>query len=270
MVACYLTGTPFVPTVHNVISVHRRNIRTSRFLGTVAQDLAPLIHRVADAVGVVSEAVLRDIAYSVERPDKFHVLYNPVDTEHFSPRKVPGEDAFTTLPNDDGNPVVLASGASIAPRISRLSSRQSRNCPLRYGSSCSARDQSGAISGHWSGRSALPIAFTCRASWSIRPPGTGAPPFMRSQPVTRASATRSSRRLRPARPVVADKLHRSAADLLGHGRYGTIVPADDPAPWRRHSRRPSGTARSCAADRTRRRTFRLEACLNRYEAMLRP
>src|SRR5262249_40965402 len=72
MLACHLPPTPFVPTVHNVISVHRRNIRTSRFLGTVAQYLAPLIHRAANAVGVVSEAVLRDIAYSVERPDKFH------------------------------------------------------------------------------------------------------------------------------------------------------------------------------------------------------
>lgn len=100
-VAARLTGTPFAATVHGIMSVHRWNLRTSGVIGTVAQAAAPLIYRMADAVGVVSEAVGRDIAYAAKRPDKFHVLHNPVDTDHFSPSPRHSDEAATRLPVED-------------------------------------------------------------------------------------------------------------------------------------------------------------------------
>ena len=67
--------------------------------------------------------------------------------------------------------------------------------------------------------------------------------------------------------VVAD-CAGAPPELLGHGRYGTIVPAGDKAAMAaalsKAIRQPPDPAPLIA----RARDFSLEACLNRYEAML--
>jgi glycosyltransferase involved in cell wall biosynthesis len=269
-VAAKVTGVPFAATVHGIMSVHRHNIRTSAVIGTIAQFAAPLIYRVANAIGVVSEAVGRDIAYSAKRPDKFHVLHNPVDTNHFSSRPRAGDAAATRLPRDDGSPIVLAVGrfdrAKNFPLLIEAVKRMQAHGPVQL-----------VLLGEGPERTNLErIAQDLGIAERVHIPGfvTDPAPWYRRAAVHAVASSCEGfgntiiEALATGTKVVIANCLGAPGDLLGHGRYGTIVPAHDAAAMAaaliEAIRRPPDPAPLVA----RASVFSLDACLNRYEAML--
>ena len=263
-----LTGTPIAATVHGVMSVHRHNLRTSGVIGTIAQAASPLIYRLVDAIGVVSEAVERDIAYAAKRPDKFHVLHNPVDTDHFSPLCREGDAALTRLPNDDGSPIVLAVGRFDRAKnfhllIEALARVQERARLVLLGEGVERnRLEALARSLGVADRVHMPGFVTDPAPWYRRAAVHAVASELRGlrQHDHRGAGDRNGRGDR--------RLRRRPAELLGHGRYGTIVPAGDNAAMAaaltaaiRHKPDPPPLI-------ARAQDFSLEACLDRYEAMI--
>ncbi len=267
-IAARLTGTPFAATVHGVMSVHRHNLRTSGVIGTIAQAAAPLIYRLADAIGVVSEAVGRDIAYSRRRPEKFHVLHNPVDTDHFSPRAAAGEDALTSLPNEDGSPIVLGVG--------RFDRAKNFNLLIE----AFARMQGPArlvLLGEGVERNRLEaLARALGVADRVYLPGfvvDPAPWYRRAAVHAVASSCEGFgntiiEALATGTGVVIAACAGAPPDLLGHGRYGTIVPAGDSAAMAAALTEAIGRKPDPAPLIARARDFSIEACLNRYEAMI--
>ncbi|ODS01009.1 hypothetical protein AUC69_07380 [Methyloceanibacter superfactus] len=268
-VAARVTGTPFAATVHGIMSVHRWNLRTSGAIGTVAQAAAPLIYRLADAVGVVSEAVGRDIAYSTTRPDKFHVLHNPVDTEHFSPMPRPGDAAATRFDGDDGSPLILGVG-----RFDRA-----KNFDLLIEAVHAMRgDQTVQLMllGDGPDRARLEhLAANLGITESVHMPGFVADPapwYRRAAVHAVASECEGFgntivESLATGTPVVIARCLGAPEDILGHGRYGTIVEADVgamAAGLAAAIREPQDRAPLIA----RAQDFSLEHCLDRYEAMV--
>ena len=226
-IAARLTGTPFAVTVHGVMSVHRMNLRTSGAIGTIAQAASPLIYRMADAIGVVSDAVGRDIAYAGKRPDKFHVLHNPVDTNHFSPLAAKGEGVLTALPNEDGSPIVLGVGRFdraknfnlLIEAVARMT-EPSRLVLLGEGAERSRLEELAR---------ALGIADRVHMPGFIADP---APWYRRAAAHAIASSCEGFgntiiEALATGTPVVIADCAGAPPELLEHGRYGTIVPAGD-------------------------------------------
>lgn len=267
-IAARLTGIPFAVTVHGVMSVHRYNLRTSGVVGTIAQAASPLIYRMADAIGVVSEAVRRDIAYSARRPDKFHVLHNPVDTDHFSPRARDDDAVLTRLPNDDGSPIVLGVGrfdrAKNLPLLIEALARVQEPARLvllgegveRSRLEALARSLGIADRVHMPGFVIDPAAWYRRAA--VHAVASDCEGF--GNTIIEALATGTG--------VVMADCAGAPPELLGYGRYGTIVPAGDKGAMAaalteaiRHKPDPAPLI-------ARARDFSLEACLNRYEAMV--
>lgn len=268
-VAARLTGTPFAATVHGVMSVHRWNLRTSGVIGTVAQAAAPLIYRLADAVGVVSEAVGHDIAYSAKRPDKFHVLHNPVDTEHFSPKPRPGDAGTARFNDDDGSPLVLGVGRfdrakhfdMLIEAVAAMQGDQAVQLVLLGDGPDRGRLERLAADLGIAGRVHMPGFVADPAPWYRR----AAAHAVASECEGFGNTIVES--LATGTPVVIARCLGAPEDLLGHGRYGTIVDADagtmalalndvirhpvDPAPL---------IARA--------QDFSLGRCLDRYEAMV--
>jgi glycosyltransferase involved in cell wall biosynthesis len=267
-VAARLTGTPLAATVHGVMSVHRRNLRTSGVIGTVAQAAAPAIYRLADAVGVVSDAVGRDIAYSAKRPDKFHVLHNPVDTEHFSPQQRPGDAAAARFVGDDGSPFVLGVG--------RFDRAKNFDLVIRAVHAMEDRNTRLVLLGEGPDRARLErLAEDLGMAERVHMPGFLADPapwFRRAAVHAVASACEGFgntivEALATGTPVVIARCLGAPEELLGHGRYGTIVEAD------------AGAMASALSDVIRQspdpapliaraQDFSLERCLDRYEAMV--
>ena len=268
-IAARLTGTPFAATVHGIMSVHRWNLRTSGVFGSVAQAAAPLIYRLADAVGVVSEAVGHDIAYSAIRPDKFHLLHNPVDTDHFSPTIGAGDEAATRLPVEDGSPIVLGVG-----RFDRA-----KNFDLLIRAVCAMQ-------------AAQPTRLVLlgdgperpRLERLVRELGIGDRMFMPGFIADPAPWYRRANvhavtsecegfgntiveSLATGTPVVTTRCLGAPAELLGHGRYGAIVNADAAALAvsliETIHRLPDPASLIARAN-----VYSLNACLDRYEAML--
>ncbi len=268
-VAARLTGTPFAATVHGIMSVHRRNLRTSGVIGTVAQAAAPLIYRMADAVGVVSEAVGRDIAYAAKRPDKFHVLHNPVDTDHFSPLPRAGEAATTCLPAEDGSPLIL--GVGRFDRAKNFGLLIEAVHAMKAGQKVQL-----ALLGEGPERGRLErLARELGVAERVYMPGFVADPapwFRRAAVHAVASACEGFgntivESLATGTPVVITRCLGAPEDLLGHGRYGNIVDADAgamAAALAEVIRRPPDPAPLIA----RAQDFSLERCLDRYEAMV--
>ncbi len=267
-IAARLTGTPFAATVHGIMSVHRWNLRTSGVIGTVAQAAAPLIYRLADAVGVVSEAVGRDIAYSTKRPEKFHVLHNPVDTEHFSATPHPADAAATRFDGDAGGPLVLGVGRFDRAKnfdllIKAVHAMQDRNVRL-------------VLLGDGPDRGRLErLAADLGVAERVHMPGFLADPapwFRRAAVHAVASECEGFgntivESLATGTPVVIARCLGAPEDLLAHGRYGTIVEADADAMAAALSdviRQPPNPAPLIA----RAQDFSLERCLDRYEAMV--
>ena len=244
-----------------------RNLRTSGIIGTIAQAASPLIYRMADAIGVVSDAVERDIAYAGKRPDKFHVLHNPVDMDHFSPRATDGEDALTSLPNDDGSPIVLGVG-----RFDRA-----KNFNLLIEALARMTEPSRLVLlGEGPERSRLEaLARTLGVAHRVHMPGFVADPapwYRRAAVHAVASSCEGFgntiiEALATGTSVVIADCAGAPPELLGYGRYGTIVPAGDAAAMTaaltEAIRRPADPAPLIA----RAGDFSLEACLNRYETM---
>jgi len=268
-IAARLTGTPFAATVHGIMSVHRWNLRTSGVFGSVAQAAAPLIYRLADAVGVVSDAVGRDIAYSAQRPDKFHVLHNPVDTEHFSPLARADDDAATWHPVEDGSPIVLGVG-----RFDRA-----KNFDLLIRAVHAMQDAQPArlvLLGDGPDRERLErLVRALGLGDRVFMPGFIADPapwYRRADVHAMASECEGFgntivESLATGTPVVAARCLGAPAELLGNGRYGAIVNADATAlaaSLIETIRRPPDPAPLIA----RAKAFSLDACLDRYEAML--
>jgi len=268
-IAASITGTPFAATVHGIMSVHRRNLRTGGLFGTAAEAAAPLFYRMANAVGVVSEAVARDIAYSAKRPDKFHVLHNPVDTDHFSPQPRPDDEEATRLRGEDGSPVVLGVGRFDRAKnfdllIRTLHAMQAEqptrlvllgDGPERARLERLARDLDVADRVHMPGFVADPAPWYRRAAvhaGASRCEGFG-------NTIVESLATGT--------PVVIARCLGAPEDLLEQGRYGTIVAADVgamAAALTEAIRQPPDPAPLIA----RANDFSLDACLDRYEAML--
>ncbi|MGH6737158.1 MAG: glycosyltransferase [Methyloceanibacter sp.] len=268
-IAARLTGTPFAATVHGIMSVHRRNLRTSGVIGTVAQAAAPLLYRMADAVGVVSEAVARDIGYSVKRPDKFHVVHNPVDVDHFSAVPRPGDEAAARLPTEDGSPVVLGVGRFdrakrfdlLIKAVAAMQATQPAilvllgDGPERGRLERLARDLGMALQVHMPGFVADPAPWYRRAS--VHAMASECEGFGNTIIESLATGT----------PVVMVRCLGAPEDLLGHGRYGTIAEADANAMAQALI---EAIGRSCdpAPLIARAQVFSLDVCLDRYEAML--
>jgi glycosyltransferase involved in cell wall biosynthesis len=268
-IAARLTGTPFAATVHGIMSVHRWNLRTSGVIGTVAQVTAPLIYRMADAVGVVSEAVARDIAYASERRDKFHVLHNPVDTDHFSPKARTGDEAATRMPIEDGSPLVLAVGrfdrAKNFDFLIRAVHAMQADQPARL-----------ALLGEGPERGPLErLAHDLGIADRVHMPGFVADPapwYRRAAVHAVASKCEGFgntivESLATGTPVVITRCLGAPEELLGQGRYGTIVTSEAgvmAGALTAAIRRPADPAPLVA----RARAFSLEACLDRYEVML--
>lgn len=266
--AARVTGTPLAVTVHGIMSVHRYNLRTAGLFGSIAQALSPLIYRAADAVGVVSEAVGRDIAYSARRPDKFHVLHNPVDTDHFSPRARESDLALTQLPDDDGSPIVLGVGrfdraknfALIIEAFAHMR-RPARlvllgDGPERQKLEALARKRGVAPRVFMPGFVADPAPWYRRAAVhavASRCEGFG-------NTIVEAFATGT--------PVVIAECRGAPADLLGHGRHGRIVPANDAAAMAAALVEVIDRPPDPASLIARAADFSLKVCLDRYEAMI--
>ena len=268
-VAARLTGTPFAATVHGIMSVHRWNFRTSGVFGSAAQAAAPLIYRLADAVGVVSEAVGRDIAYSAIRPDKFHVLHNPVDTDHFSPSIGAGDEAATRLPVEDGSPIVLGVG-----RFDRA-----KNFDLLIRAVCAmqaAQPTRLVLLGDGAERSRLErLVRELGIGDRVFMPGFIADPAPWYRRANVHAVTSECEgfgntiveSLATGTPVVTTRCLGAPAELLGHGRYGAIVNADAAALAvsliETIHRLPDSASLIARAN-----VYSLDACLDRYEAML--
>ena len=268
-IAARLTGTPFAATVHGVMSVHRRNWRTSGVIGTVAQAAAPIIYRMADAVGVVSEAVGGDIAYSAKRPDKFHVLHNPVDTDHFSPAPRAGDQATTRLRCEDGSPLVLAVGRFdrvknfdlLIKAVHALQAEQPTRLVLLGDGPERGRLERLACDLGITDRVYMPGFVADPAPWyrraSVHALASECEGFGNTIVESLATGT----------PVVMAHCLGAPEDLLGHGRYGTIVDADAGALAAALSEvtcRPHDPAPLIA----RAGMFSMDVCLDRYETML--
>jgi len=268
-VAARLTGTPFAATVHGIMSVHRWNLRTSGIIGTLAQGASPLIYRMADAVGVVSESVGRDIAYSAKRPDKFHVLHNPVDTGHFSAAPHLGDAEATRFPGDDGGSVVLGVG-----RFDRV-----KNFDLLIEAVHAMQDDQKVrlvLLGDGPDRGRLEqLAADLGIAERVHMPGFIADPapwYRRAAVHAVASECEGFgntivESLATGTPVVITSCLGAPEELLDHGRYGTIVDADAGAMALALSdviRRPHDPEPLLA----RAQDFSLERCLDRYEAMV--
>jgi len=268
-IAAGLTGTPFAATVHGVMSVERRDLLRGGLFGAVAEYLAPMTYRMADAVGVVSDAVGRDIAYSARCPAKFHVLHNPVDTDHFSPRRGADDDAATQLPGEDGSPLVLAVGrldrAKNFPLLIEAVKNMQANGPVRLALLGDgpeqgrlerlARDLGIADRVHMPGFVADPAPWYRRAA--VHAVASHCEGFGNTIVESLATGT----------PVVITRCLGAPEDLLEHGRYGTIVEANAgamAAALTEAIRQPPDPAPLIA----RANDFSLEACLDRYEAML--
>lgn len=268
-IAARLTGTPFAATVHAVMSVHRRNWRTAGVIGTFAQTVSPIVYRMADAVGVVSEAVGRDIAYSAKRPEKFHVLHNPIDTDHFSPAPRPGDQAVTRLPCEDGSPLVLGVGRFDRVKNFDLLIRAVHAMPAEQKARL-------VLLGDGPERERLRhLAAELGIADRVNMPGFVADPapwYRRASVHALASDCEGFgntivESLATGTPVVMAKCLGAPEDLLGHGRYGTIVDADAGALAVALSEtvsRPHDPAPLIA----RAGMFSMDVCLDRYEVML--
>jgi glycosyltransferase involved in cell wall biosynthesis len=268
-IATGLAGTPFAATVHGVMSVHRRNLRTSGVIGSVAQAVSPLIYRMADAVGVVSEAVGRDIAYAAKRPDKFHVLYNPVDTDHFSPLPRVEDARATALPVEDGSPVVLGVGRFdraknfdlLIKAVATMQAEQASRLVLLGDGSDRGRLERLAASLGISDRVVMPGFIADPAPWyrraAVHAVASECEGFGNTIVESLATGT----------PVVTARCLGAPADLLGQGQYGAIVEPEAGA----LADALIGMIR-CPPDPAplfaRAGTFSLDACLDRYEAMM--
>jgi glycosyltransferase involved in cell wall biosynthesis len=269
VIAARLTGTPFAATVHGIMSVHRWNLRTSGVFGSVAQAAAPLIYRLADAVGVVSEAVGHDISYSVTRPDKFHVLHNPVDTEHFSPRVGAGDEAATRIPVEDGSPIVLGVG-----RFDRA-----KNFDLLIRAVCAMQAAQSArlvLLGDGPERPRLErLVRELGIGDRVFMPGFIADPAPWYRRANVHAVTSECEgfgntiveSLATGTPVVTTRCLGAPAELLGHGRYGATVNAD-PAALAVSLIETIHRLPDSASLIARANVYSLDACLDRYEAML--
>lgn len=268
-IAAGLAGTPFAATVHGIMSVHRWNLRTSGLFGSVAQMAAPLIYRLSDAVGVVSDAVRQDIAYSANRPDKFCVLHNPVDTEHFSPDAREADEAATKLPVEDRSPVVLGVG-----RFDRA-----KNFDLLIRAVCAMQAVQPArlvLLGDGPERPRLErLAHKLDLGDRVFMPGFVADPapWYRRAAVHAVTSECEGfgntivESLATGTPVLITRGLGAPAELLGHGQYGAIVNADEAALAEsliETLRHPPDSAPLIA----RANVFSLESCLDRYEAMV--
>ncbi|MEZ5875708.1 MAG: glycosyltransferase [Hyphomicrobiales bacterium] len=269
-IAARLSGTPFAATVHGVMSVHRRNLRTSGAIGTVAQAISPLLYRAADTIGVVSDAVCRDIPYAVKRPDKFHVLYNPVDTDHFSPKRRAGDEITTRLPLEDKSPIVLGVGrfdrAKNFDLLIRAVAAMQQKLPARLvllgeGPEGGRLEELAAELGI-APRVFMPGFVTDPAPWyrraAVHAVASECEGFGNTIVESLATGT----------PVVIARCLGAPEDLLGNGRFGAIVPAD-PADMAAAFIDAICSRPEPAPLIARAQEFSLERCVDRYEAMIR-
>lgn len=267
-IAARLTCTPFAATVHGVMSVHQRNSRASGVISRVAQAASPIIYRLADAVGVVSEAVCNDIPYAAKRPDKFHVLYNPVDTEHFSPRRR-SDEAPTRMPHDDGCPIVLGVGrfdrAKNFDLLIRAVAAMQQELPtylvlLGEGPERGRLEELATELGIAS-RVFMPGFVTDPAPWyrraAIHAVASECEGFGNTIVESLATGT----------PVVIARCLGAPEDLLGNGHFGAIVPAD-PADMAAAFVDAIRNRREPAPLIARAQEFSLERCVDRYEIIL--
>lgn len=264
--AARLSATPFVATVHSIPSAHKRNFRTSQAFGTVAEALAPLVYRSADAVGVVSAAVARDIAYYGKRPDKFRVLYNPVNTDHFRPLDA-GSSAQTAATDE---PTILALGrfdrAKNFALLLRAFALLVADTPARLVllGDGPERERLSALAGE------LGIADR------VAMPGFVVDPLAHYHAASVVALTSRyegfgntlAEAMATGTPVVATDCIGAPREVLEDGRFGSLVPVEDAralaAALARAIRRPPPPERLIA----RARDFSLDKCLDRYEAML--
>lgn len=269
VIAARLTGTPFAATVHAIPSVHRRNLRTSGVIGTIAQILSPLIYRAADAVGVVSDSVRQDIAYSAKRPDKFHVLHNPVDTQHFSPASCPEDARATDSLAHDGAPIVLGVGRFdraknfdlLIRAVDAMQGRQAAQLVLLGDGADRARLVRLARDLGIADRVYMPGFVADPAPWYRR----AAVHAITSESEGFGNTIVES--LGTGTPVVSARCIGAPAELLGHGRYGAIVARDAEAmsvALVGAIRQPPDSAELVA----RAALFSMDVCLDRYETMI--
>jgi glycosyltransferase involved in cell wall biosynthesis len=268
--AARLTGTPLAVTIHGIMSVHKHDVPARRIISKIAHFAAPLVFRSADAIGVVSEAARRDIPYAAKRPDKFHVVPNPVDTEHFSPQPRPADEEVASLPEEDGSPLVLAlgrfeKGKNFALLIEAMKLMQA-DTPVRLALLGEGPERLNLE------RQVAELGLAAR----VHMPGfvTDPAPWYRRAAVHAVTSRCEGfgntivEALATGTPVVVAGCVGAPRDLLCQGKYGTIVPADDAGAL---------AASLLAAIRQppdpqplveRASDFSMSACLNHYETML--
>jgi glycosyltransferase involved in cell wall biosynthesis len=204
------------------------------------------------------------------RPDKFHLLHNPVDTGHFTPLPQAGDEAATQIPQEDGSPLVLAVGRFDKTKNFSLLLEAVRIMQPRLPARLALLGEGPERAGLVQQAEQLGIAGRVYMPGYVADP---APWYRRA--AVHAVASRCEgfgntivESLATGTPVVIAACAGAPADLIGQGQFGTIVPADNAAAMAAAlietiRRRPDPGPLIARAG-----MYSLEACLDRYEAMI--